>query len=83
MTLEKEINIFFVLKSNCLLFLAVVHRAQSTGHASTHTPNTLHTFSTLTRRKAALQLMSSYKPNSSNISNALWIMSRALYSTGC
>lgn len=82
-TLEKEINIFFVLKSNCLLFLAVVHRARSTGHASTHTLNTLHTFSTLTRRKAALQLMSSHKPNSCNVSKALRTRSRARCSTGC
>lgn len=83
MALKKEINIFFVLKSNSVLFLAVVHRARSTGHALTHTLNTLHAFSTLTRRTAALQLVSSCEPNSSKVCSAVWLMSRALGSTGC
>lgn len=79
---EKK-NTFFVLKRKFILLRAVVHWAQSTGHASTHTLNTLHTFPTLIRRKAVLQLMSSCKPNSSNVSNALWIMSRTLHSMWC
>lgn len=73
----------FVLKIKFILLRAVVHWAQCTGHALTHTLNTLHTFPTLIRRKAVLQLMSSCKPNSSNISNALWIMSRTLHSMWC
>lgn len=72
-----------VLKIKFILLRAVVHWAQYTGRASTHTLNTLHTFPTLIRRKAVLQLMSSCKPNSSNISNALWIMSRTLHSMWC